>query len=284
MTLIVNILLVLLSFFCHLLILTAQQGRPYVNQTCFDDKGTYTDESAYHTNLKTLLSNFTSNTTDDYGFYNYSYGQMPDTVYSSGLCRGDLTPDACRSCLNNATSLLPQKCPNQKEAFIYYDSCSFQYSNSSMFGIYQNPDFAYAINNPINVGNAEQYTDALDRLMQVLKTKAAAGGPNRKVAAGNASTPFQYVHGLAQCTPDLTEQNCEACLKKAISDIPICCQNKVGGRVIKRNCNVRFEKNRFYNPNVVDPIQVSASPSPPPSTTTPSQGYPKIIHNCETRL
>ncbi|XP_028772733.1 cysteine-rich repeat secretory protein 38-like [Neltuma alba] len=106
-------------------------------------------------------------------------------------------PDACRSCLNNAASLLPVKCPNQKEAFIYHDSCSFQYSSSSMFGIYQDPDFFYAINNPSEVADAERYTRALDRLMQVLKTKAAAGGPHRKVAAGNASTPFHYVHDFA---------------------------------------------------------------------------------------
>ncbi|XP_028806134.1 cysteine-rich receptor-like protein kinase 25 [Neltuma alba] len=140
-----------------------------------------------------------------------------------------------------------------------------------MFGIYQNPDFFYAVNNPSDVADADQCTLALDRLMQDLNTKAAAGGPNSKVADGKASMPFQYVHGLTQCTPDLTEQNCEACLKKVISDIPFCCQNKVGGRVIKRNCNLRFEKNRFYNPNAVDTIQVSSSP-PPSCTTTPSQG------------
>ncbi|KAI9127582.1 hypothetical protein K1719_000575 [Acacia pycnantha] len=264
----------LLSFLCYLLILTTQQEEQHpdtVYPNCFKDRGTYTNTSAYHDNLKTLLSNFTSNTKDDYGFYNYSYGQNPDTVYASGLCRGDVKRDVCRSCLKNATRLLPQNCPNQKEAFLYYDLCIFQYSSSSMFGIYVDPDFYYAFNNPESAADADQYTDALDRLIQVLKTKAADGGSHRKVAAGNSSTlsSGQTVHGLAQCTPDLTKQECDDCLVKAISDIPLCCQNKVGGRVIKRNCNLRFEKVRFYNPTVIDPIQV---PLPPSTDNSPSQG------------
>ncbi|KAK4284434.1 hypothetical protein QN277_001266 [Acacia crassicarpa] len=271
----VTIFLALLSFLSHLLILTTQQEQhpDTVHPNCSIGNGTYTDTSPYHNNLITLLSNFTSNTTDDYGFYNYSYGQNPNTVYASGLCRGDVTPDVCRSCLKNAARLLPQNCPNQKEAFLYYDLCIFQYSSSSMFGIYVDPDFYYAFNNPESAADADQYTDALDRLMQVLKTNAADGGSDRKVAAGNSSTlsSGQTVHGLAQCTPDLTEQECDDCLLKGISDIPLCCQNKVGGRVIKRNCNLRFEKVRFYDPTVIDPIQV---PLPPSTDNSPSQGPP----------
>ncbi|XP_054787222.1 cysteine-rich receptor-like protein kinase 29 [Prosopis cineraria] len=270
-----NIFLPLLSFLSLFPILTAQQHPDYSNATCFDDKGTYSNRSAYHTNLNTLLSNFTTNTETDYGFYNFSHGQNPDTVYASGLCRGDVQPDVCRSCLKNATNLLPQQCPNQKEAFLYYDLCIFQYSSRSMFRIYQDPDFFQAINNQENAADADQYTDALNRLMEALKTRAAGGGPNRKVAAGNASFSFQTVYGLAQCTPDLSEQDCDECLVKAISDIPLCCQNKVGGRVFKRNCNLRFEKVRFYDPTVIDPIQLPPPPSASPSTnTSSSQGPP----------
>ncbi|KAI9128103.1 hypothetical protein K1719_001096 [Acacia pycnantha] len=246
-----------LSFLCHLLILTTgqqeQQHRDTVQPKCFNDRGTYTNTSAYHNNLKTLLSNFNSNTKDDYGFYNYSYGQNPDTVYASGLCRGDVTPDVCRSCLKNAAWLLPQNCSNQKEAFLYNDLCILQYSSSSMFGIYVRPEFSLKFNNSEEAADADEYTDALDRLMQALKTNAADGGSDRKVAAGNSLnlSSGQTVHGMAQCTPDLTKQKCDDCLVNAISGIPLCCQNKIGGRIIKQNCNLRFEKVQFYNPTPV---------------------------------
>lgn len=65
------------------------------------DKGRFTANRTYHTNLNTLLSNLTSNKGIDYGFYNLSYGKNTDKVYAIGLCRGDVKPDECRSCLNN---------------------------------------------------------------------------------------------------------------------------------------------------------------------------------------
>uniref|UniRef100_A0A7N2MRZ3 Gnk2-homologous domain-containing protein n=1 Tax=Quercus lobata TaxID=97700 RepID=A0A7N2MRZ3_QUELO len=71
------------------------------------DKGNYASNSTYYTNLNQVLSSLSSNTEIDYGFYNFSYGKSPDKVYSLGLCRGDVKPDICRSCVNNATNLLP---------------------------------------------------------------------------------------------------------------------------------------------------------------------------------
>ncbi|GMY32342.1 cysteine-rich receptor-like protein kinase 29, partial [Fagus crenata] len=73
------------------------------------DKGNYTINSIYNANLNHLLSSLpslSSNTEIDNGFYNVSYGQNPDKVYALGLCRGDVKPEVCRSCLTNATNLL----------------------------------------------------------------------------------------------------------------------------------------------------------------------------------
>ncbi|XP_028767269.1 cysteine-rich repeat secretory protein 38-like [Neltuma alba] len=141
--------LALVSFLSHLLILTAQ---PFVYYKCFNQSGNFTNTSSYHTKLNILLSNFTSDTKIDFGFYTYSYGEDPDTVKAFGLCRGDVKPDTCRSCINNATILLLKLCPNQKEAFGYYDLCIFRSSNPSISGIYQYPDFYYAFNsNPETV-------------------------------------------------------------------------------------------------------------------------------------
>ncbi|KAI9127981.1 hypothetical protein K1719_000974 [Acacia pycnantha] len=116
----------LLAFFSHhFLILTAQPD--FRAHDCYPERrNNYTDKSAYHTNLKALLSYFTSDDTNiEYGFINSSYGQNPDTVHALGFCRGDVKPDSCRTYLLNATILIPRLCPNQKEAVGYYNDCTF---------------------------------------------------------------------------------------------------------------------------------------------------------------
>ncbi|KAI9379086.1 hypothetical protein POPTR_017G040132v4 [Populus trichocarpa] len=49
------------------------------------------------------------------------------------------------------------------------------------------------------------------------------------------------LHGLAQCTRDLSSTDCKKCLDVAVSGLPSCCDGKRGGRVVGGSCNVRYE-------------------------------------------
>ncbi|KAI9072117.1 hypothetical protein K1719_045919 [Acacia pycnantha] len=269
MTIIISI--ALLSFLSHSIILsTAQQG--FIYHLCYNSVGNYTNTSAYGTNLKTLLSNLTSDPKIDYGYYNSSEGQNPNRVNALGLCRVDVKPDSCRTCLNNASILLQNLCPNQKEAYGYNDGCILRYANRSMFGINQEPDFSIYMCNANNVTD-NKYSEVLDGLMRRLRSKAATGDNRRKFAANSATTLFQTIYGLVQCMPDLSEQDCDDCLEKAISSIPSLCNNRIGGRIIKLSCNIRYENYRFYDTAVVDSL-LSSPPPPasPSSNTSSSQG------------
>ncbi|XP_054821752.1 cysteine-rich repeat secretory protein 38-like [Prosopis cineraria] len=259
----------LLSFLSLFIILTAQQD--FLYHLCYNVAGNYTNTSAYQSNLNLLLSNFTSDTKIDYGYYTSSQGQNPDKVNALGLCRADIKADSCRSCLNNATSLLRRLCPNQKEAYGYNDGCILRYTNRSMFGINQDPDsFIYAICNNENATDIK-YSEALDSLMRGLRSEAAAGNTRLKFAANTTTTLFQTIYGLAQCMPDLSEQDCDDCLEKSISSIPYFCNNRIGGRVVKLSCNIRYENYRFYDTAVIDSLS-SPPPAPPSSNTSSSQG------------
>ncbi|KAK7280217.1 hypothetical protein RJT34_25279 [Clitoria ternatea] len=81
----------------------AQQLFPH--EFCDNNRGNFTINSTYHTNLNTLLSTLSSNTEINYGFYNFSYGEDADKVYAIGLCRGDQMPDECRSCLDDSRGI-----------------------------------------------------------------------------------------------------------------------------------------------------------------------------------
>ncbi|KAG5531080.1 hypothetical protein RHGRI_025891 [Rhododendron griersonianum] len=73
------------------------------------------------------------------------------------------------------------------------------------------------------------------------------GGTRRKFDSGYAPGPDNIpIYAFTQCTPDLSKQECEDCLQRAIEDLPNCCGfGQVGGRVLKPSCNFRYENKSF---------------------------------------
>jgi hypothetical protein len=266
------------SFFYFLILLIisivsqAKAQPDFLNNFCIDDNGNYTANSTYQKNLNILLSNLSTNTQINYGFYNFSYGQNTDKVNAIGLCRGDVKPDACRKCLNDSRVLLTRLCPNQKEAIGWYEKCMLRYSNRSIFGIMEESP-SFSLSNIDNVIQPDQFNRFLGNFMTKLKEKAASSNDSRvKYATGNeadVSLNFQTLYGLVQCTPDLSSLNCYICLDNAISEISKCCNNKTGARVVKPSCSIRFESALFYDPTpVVDtddhkPVVDTDETSPP---------------------
>ncbi|WJX14820.1 non-specific serine/threonine protein kinase [Trifolium repens] len=216
------------SFFYFLLLLIisivsqAKAQPEFLDKSCIDDNGNYTANSTYQTNLNILLSNLSTNTQINYGFYNFSYGQNTDKVNAIGLCRGDVKPDACRKCLNDSRVLLTRLCPNQKEAIGWYENCMLRYSNRSIFGLMEQfPWFNLASRNIETEVN--QYNRALGNLMKKLKEKAASSNDSRV---------------------------------KYATEIPNCCSKKLSARVVEPSCNIRYESYPFYGP----PLVVGPSP------------------------
>ena len=272
--------LFLFPIFFILIAKATAQPPSFLYYFCMNDNGNYTNNSAYKTNLNALLSALPTNNGNGYGFYNLSRGTGTDTVNAIGLCRGDVATDVCRSCLDNATQLLPTICPNQKEAVGWYDFCMLRYSNRTILGTRETDQkfFMWNLNNVSS--NVEAFYGALRGLLDELKTRAASGGSLRKFAAGNASAPgFTTIYALVQCTPDLSRQDCNDCLDDAFGNLRDCCNGKIGGRVIGPSCNFRYEVRLFYQPTPDAPLGPSppspppaVSSSPPPTNTTSTPG------------
>ncbi|KAK2405023.1 putative receptor protein kinase [Trifolium repens] len=123
---------------------------------------------------------------------------------------------------------------------------------------------SFYMSNSNNVTQVDQFNQVLGNLMKKLKEKAASSNDSRvKYATGNETDVklnFQTIYGLVQCTPDLSLQDCMHCLEDAILEIPSCCNNKLGGRVVKPSCIMRFESAIFYDPTpaVVDTDETSS--------------------------
>ncbi|KAG2712657.1 hypothetical protein I3760_04G136300 [Carya illinoinensis] len=270
-----------------IVILTAQ-AVAQTHKLCFNDKGNYTSNSSYDKNLNHILYSLTSGARVNYGFFNSSYGNNSDEVHAIGLCRGDYNSDDCRSCFNNAASVLKQNCPVQKEAILWYDYCIFRYSNRSIFGVSETgptffgPSFSTWIVNNVSANYLDRFNDVLRTLLEGLRDEAAAGGSLRKYAVNNTIAPQNMtLYALVQCTPDLPERECYSCLTEAFQNIPQCCSGKTAGRVVSPSCNFRFETYQFYNPIAEALQQSSSSPLAPPvsppessdnTNSTPSAG------------
>jgi hypothetical protein len=110
----------------------------------------------------------------------------------------------------------------------------------------------------------DQFNQVLGNLMKKLKEETASSNDSRvKYARDNEADGnliFETIYGLVQCTPDLSLQDCNRCLDTAISEIPSCCNYKIGGRVFKPSCNIRFESYLFYDP----PLVVDTDETSPP--------------------
>ncbi|KAG8373942.1 hypothetical protein BUALT_Bualt11G0077600 [Buddleja alternifolia] len=235
------------------------------NHFCLNN-GNYTSNSTYSNNLNTILPSIPSNMSSQ-GFLNASVGQNPDRVNVIALCRGDVQPDLCRSCIQNATTELLDLCPNQRQAILWREICTLRYSNDSIFGNMADLP-AFMLRNTANVTSPQQFRDDLRALFEQLRVQAASGGSLIKVAAGNRTAPdFQTIYGLLQCSPDISSDDCSLCLATAAQRIPGCCPNSRGVRILQPSCTLRYESDPFYNLSRIQEAQPTAlGPAPPPLT------------------
>ncbi|KAL0699199.1 hypothetical protein Bca4012_055321 [Brassica carinata] len=209
---------------------------------CVARGGNFTANSSFAGNLNSLVSSLSSLTSKPYGFYNLSSGDdsSGERAYATGLCRREVKRDDCLRCIQTAAQNLTEQCPQTKQAVVWDEFKRLQ-------------------------------LELLDRLKRV----AAAGGSNRKYAQGNgsASTGYRRFYGMAQCTPDLSEQDCNDCLELGYDNIPSCCDSLIGLRWFCPSCNFRFETWRFYE------FEAELEPDPPARTerTGKGNGGSKVI-------
>nr|POE83775.1 cysteine-rich receptor-like protein kinase 26 [Quercus suber] len=248
----------------HLVIPTAAQNN------C-GNTGNYTSNSTYRANLDGLLTSIINNTKIDYGFYNFSAGESPDKVYAIALCSGDASPSECRSCINESRYDLLQGCPNQKEAirWAWLKKCLIRYSYKSIFNTLA-PDpksGSYRVDSALDV---EGFYNALRPLLDSLRNRAATGNSTHKFALQSGPAPDnQTIYSLLQCTPDLSERDCNTCLLSVQAFTSECCGEKQGGIFLAPSCVIRYETYPFYNPSAESPPPPPPSPPPELRTSTP---------------
>ncbi|XP_018484119.1 cysteine-rich receptor-like protein kinase 29 isoform X2 [Raphanus sativus] len=238
------------------------------------DRGNFTANSTFAGNLNRLVSSLSSVTSPEaYGFYNLSSGSLSgERAYAIGLCRREVRRDDCLSCIQRAARNLTEQCPQTKQAVVWYTRCMFRYSNMTLYGKKETFPTLHFIAGQTIPSNEDEFKRLRRGLLDRLKGIAAAGGPNRKYAQGNGSgtSGYRTFYGSAQCSPDLSEKDCDDCLVFGFGQIPLCCDDQIGLRWFCPSCNFRFEKSRFFE------LDADLEPDPP-ATKTERTGYKVVI-------
>ncbi|KAM7500912.1 hypothetical protein LguiA_025326 [Lonicera macranthoides] len=161
-----------------------------------------------------------------------------------------------------------------------------RYDNNSFFSTVDTYPAIYMWNTA-NMTEEARFLRVLGETMDELANRASIENPNDQFVKGFATqqvnftsslsinglnfTSFQRIYGLMQCTPDLSEDDCNMCLRIVRNNLPECCTGKQGGRVLFPSCNVRFEIYPFYRE-----LAPPALAPPPSSLTSPRGGERKI--------
>ncbi|KAI9185195.1 hypothetical protein LWI28_005202 [Acer negundo] len=225
--------------------------------------GNFTDNSTFGRNRDLILSTLASQVSVNGGFYNATVGQDPDKVFALALCRGDSSSEGCASCVNSLVQEVTTNCPNKKEA-VSWGSLGARlvcYANRSFFGeLYPDDleDMTYIGCNIKTITlNLTQFHQTWENLMGHLVKIASMGSSRLKYATGEANLTFYKIYALMQCTPDISQSDCDFCLRRNVAYYESQCNQQGGGAVHSSNCLFRWEFYLFYK-------TIGPPPPPPP--------------------
>ncbi|ESR62353.1 hypothetical protein CICLE_v10015106mg [Citrus x clementina] len=175
-------------------------------------------------------------------------GRYPDKVYGLYLCRGDVNNESCGECVDLATDTIQKDCDGTKEAVIWSDKCMVRYSDRSL-----SPNSeTWPSNCSTHRENSTEPETLRKTVAKSLKEVIAMATLNNESKYATHVVNFSSKHklySLVQCIPELSTEDCRACLTSAATSILRCYQDKKGARFLNPSCNIRFELYPFFTSN-----------------------------------
>ncbi|KAL2334523.1 hypothetical protein Fmac_015736 [Flemingia macrophylla] len=188
---------------------------------------------------------------------------------------GDVPGDLCKECVQHATQTLSAECSLSKAAVMWIDECMVRYSNRSFFSIVDTRPRLFLYSER-NVSDQESFMRLVFGNLNKTADEAAGGNREKMYATSQTDiTENRTLYSLAQCTPDLSPNDCRRCLGVAIGELPQCCQGNDGGIVLYPSCNVRYSLYPYYRPPMPTSARVPAS-----NLLVSDSSY--VYHNCTT--
>uniref|UniRef100_A0ACD5TL00 Uncharacterized protein n=1 Tax=Avena sativa TaxID=4498 RepID=A0ACD5TL00_AVESA len=240
-----------------------------------DDNGVLAD-SEYKASISGLAATMPKNASTSPGlFATVQAGVAPEQVWALAFCRGDATASYCSSCI--AQGFKDLAFCEYKEAIIFYDSCLLTYTNVH-FRAADDVHYSsyYQIRNLLNAtAEPARFQRVVAELMNATATSAAFNSSTRLYASGQADFDKELpeIYTWAQCTPDMSQDSCWACLARGMALLPTYFTDGIGGRVLGIRCIIRYETQPFFNGSVTVRLSSATSaPGPAPNVVPNNNG------------
>ncbi|PWZ32348.1 Cysteine-rich receptor-like protein kinase 10 [Zea mays] len=169
-------------------------------------------------------------------------------VRSCTLPCGDINASACKDCVTTGFKDAQQLCVFNKEATVYYDSCLVSFSNEDFLSTTINGNE----NDVLVLMNTQNFTESADSIRLLLFTllndtsESAINSTRRFTTARMDISSLPTMYCAVQCTPDLTADECAACLQDFPQLTLQYLDGRRGGRLLGVRCNMRYEIYNFY--------------------------------------
>ncbi|CAN6199275.1 unnamed protein product [Urochloa humidicola] len=244
------------------------------------DDSEYTANSTFQANLDRLAAALPANASaSPAGFATASAGAAPDQANALALCRGDTNASACAACVAAAFRDAQQWCPLDKGVTVYRDACVLRYAGIRFLDFLQGDQWLVSELIPVvdtatgSVNASEAwFSAAVSGIFTALVDRAAAAAANNSTRKYFATAEMGFdpkLYGLAQCTPDLTLAQCEACLgqlsrvteQRYLSVRPL----SPWSSAFLVWCSLRYSVSPFYDGRAM--LQLAAPPAPSPGAT-----------------
>lgn len=269
--------MVILPLLLLLVPLTAAQMWPSCGES-----GNYKSNSTYEANLRLLSSTLPKKAASSTNlFATDTVGNAPDVIFALALCRGDSNASACEGCLVTAFQDGQEHCVNNKDAAVYYDSnpCMLRYSNQNFLATTLNEHM-------LVIASIESLMNFPKLLFTLLNNTAqSAVNSSRRFTTSRldvTSSPTLYC--LMQCTPDLTANDCAACLQPYFQYTLQYMDGKKGGRILGTRCTMRYETFPFFQGdpmlriiNLASEVPATNNSTVPPITVNPPPQSPSPV-------
>ena len=150
-----------------------------------------------------------------------------------------------------------------RSAVLYYDQYMLRFTDDeqSLSSTSNEPEWlANNMNSILGIEAALRLMERVVTLMNSMADLATSSSSSRSYATGEVVFGDQgigTVYGMLQCTLDLTGPQCKSCLGDIIRQIVKLFSNitdhqaQIGGRIIGVRCNLRFEKELFFEEDTI---------------------------------
>ncbi|KAJ4775154.1 cysteine-rich RECEPTOR-like kinase [Rhynchospora pubera] len=196
--------------------------------------GNYTTqhaESTYDSNLDCLFQSLVTNASSRGGF---STATVNNSLFGLALCRGDVNSSICQFCVEKVTQDVKATCSYSKDAIMWFNYCYVRFSEKQFLQSTDNSPSSSDVDDlkvTLDEYERRDFNRIAKHLMNV--TIEVAYSSKNRFASRQSIFRFNYpaLYALAQCTPDLSGNDCNICLQGLLTDMSTDLSEAIRGSV-----------------------------------------------------